>query len=255
MSRRQLIALTACLIVGVAGFVGAYAVEQSREHKEHQEAAAQDQDREPTEETSTIVNPQPVQERQQIAKASEMEENTESETLETMADAKDSESESQEKKSKEEKEEKKVKTAAKDGALHFTPQNGMRWPMEGEVLLNYSMDHRIFFPTMQQYQYNPALIIGGDVNSKVYLAAEGVIKNIETNEETGCTVTEDLGDGYTAIYGQLKDLNFSKGEHVERGQVIGYVSEPTKYYSTEGSNLYFAMQKDGKPIDPLEYFE
>ena len=64
---------------------------------------------------------------------------------------------------------------------------------------------------------------------------------------------QDLGDGYTAIYGQLKELTFDKGDNVECGQVVGYVSEPTKYYSVEGSNLYFAMEKDGKPIDPTEY--
>ena len=29
--------------------------------------------------------------------------------------------------------------------------------------------------------------------------------------------------------------------------------QPTKYYSTEGTNLYFAMKKDGEPIDPIEY--
>ena len=68
-------------------------------------------------------------------------------------------------------------------------------------------------------------------------------------------MTEDLGDGYTAIYGQLKEVNFSIGDKVERGHVIGFVSEPTKYYSMEGSNLYFAMEKDGEPINPLDYFE
>ena len=70
---------------------------------------------------------------------------------------------------------------------------------------------------------------------------------------TGCTVKQDLGDGYTAIYGQLKELNFKKGDMIEAGQTIGYVGEPTKYYSTEGSNVYFELQKDGKPVNPKEY--
>ena len=155
----------------------------------------------------------------------------------------------------EETTEEQIQQTSKDTAIHFSPEDGLRWPLEGEVILNYSMDHRIFFPTMQQYQYNPAMIIGGEVNSKVYLVAEGTITDITTNEETGCTVTEDLGDGYTAIYGQLKEVNFSIGDKVERGHVIGFVSEPTKYYSMEGSNLYFAMEKDGEPINPLDYFE
>ena len=40
---------------------------------------------------------------------------------------------------------------------------------------------------------------------------------------------------------------------VESGQVIGYVNEPTKYYSTEGSNVYFRLEKDGNAVNPKEY--
>lgn len=136
--------------------------------------------------------------------------------------------------------------------LSFEPENGLVWPIEGSVLLDYSMDSTIFFPTLQQYQYNPAMILSGNVNDKVYFIARGKITNVETNEVTGCTVTQDIGDGYTAIYGQLKELNFEEGEMVESGQVVGYVSEPTKYYSVEGSNVYFQLLKDGVPIDPEE---
>ena len=53
----------------------------------------------------------------------------------------------------------------------------------------------------------------------------------------------------------MKELNFTVGDYVEAGHVIGYVSEPTKYYSVEGSNLYFALQKDGEPVDPVSFFE
>ena len=107
----------------------------------------------------------------------------------------------------------------------------------------------------QEYKYNPAVIIAGDVNSKVYAVAKGKIQSIETNEVTGCTVTEDLGDGYLAVYGQLKEPEFAVGDYVEAGHVIGYVTEPTKYYSVEGSNLYFELRKDGVPVDPIEFFE
>ena len=54
------------------------------------------------------------------------------------------------------------------------------------------------------------------------------------------------------------DYNTAKGKEgdvLESGAVIGYVSEPTKYYSTEGSNVYFAMTKDGEPVDPVLYLE
>jgi murein DD-endopeptidase MepM/ murein hydrolase activator NlpD len=146
-------------------------------------------------------------------------------------------------------------TVSVSDSLHFQGTEDLVWPLEGNVILDYSMDSTIYFPTLEQYRYNPAVIISGSVNDKVYLIAKGQITDISENEVTGCTVTEDLGDGYTAIYGQLKELNFDVGDMVEAGQVIGYVSEPTKYYSVEGSNLYFEMQKDGEPVNPLDYFE
>ena len=138
-------------------------------------------------------------------------------------------------------------------ALHFVAEDGILWPMEGNVILDYSMDSTVYFATLDQYKYNPAVIIAGDVNSKVYAVAKGKIQSIETNEVTGCTVTEDLGDGYLAVYGQLKEPEFAVGDYVEAGHVIGYVTEPTKYYSVEGSNLYFELRKDGVPVDPIEF--
>jgi murein DD-endopeptidase MepM/ murein hydrolase activator NlpD len=115
------------------------------------------------------------------------------------------------------------------------------------------MDASIYFPTLEQYRYNPAMVIAGAVNDKVYAMARGTITDISESEETGCTVTQDLGDGYTAVYGQLKELNFAVGDTVEAGQVLGYVSEPTKYYSVEGSNVYFSLKKDSEAVDPKEY--
>ena len=40
-----------------------------------------------------------------------------------------------------------------------------------------------------------------------------------------------------------------------KGKLVGYIAEPTKYYSVEGSNLYFALQKDGEPLDPVSIFD
>ena len=148
-----------------------------------------------------------------------------------------------------------AETGAEANALHFAPEDGMLWPMEGNVIINYSMDSTVYFPTLDQYKYNPAVIIAGEVNDKVYAVAKGQIKSIENDEVTGCTVTVDLGDGYEAVYGQLKELNFAKGDYVEAGHVLGYVGEPTKYFTVEGSNLYFELDKDGTPVDPVAYFE
>ena len=65
----------------------------------------------------------------------------------------------------------------------------------------------------------------------------------------------DLGNDFTATCGQLKEVQVVENEYLEVGQVLGYVAEPTKYYSVEGSNVYFQLEQGGNKVDPLDYFE
>jgi len=140
-------------------------------------------------------------------------------------------------------------------ALNFQAESKMSWPIAGNVLINYSMDSTVYFATLNQYKYNAALIIQGDVNSKVASAADGIVEEIYTDEETGISLKVDLGNGYKAIYGQLKEITVKQGDTVSKGSIIGYVSEPTKYYSIEGSNLFFKVTKDDTPVNPLNFLE
>ena len=119
--------------------------------------------------------------------------------------------------------------------------------------MNYSMDQSIYFATLDQYKYNPAMIIGANEGDAVKAAAAGDIIEIKNDVQTGLTVVMDIGDDYTLTYGQLENLNFKEGAHLEAGDVIGVVAKPTKYYSLEGTNLYFEMDQKESPTDPTEY--
>lgn len=145
-----------------------------------------------------------------------------------------------------------VKPAAE---MHFDAAAGLIWPVDGAVIMDFSMDQTVYYTTLDQYKYNPAVVIAGNVNEKVKAAASGKIVDVSTNEVTGCTVTMDLGDGYTAIYGQLKEVPYEAGTYVEAGNTLGFISEPTKYYSLEGSNVYFELQHNGEPVDPVAFFQ
>lgn len=137
--------------------------------------------------------------------------------------------------------------------VNFSEDNQILWPVNGNVIMSYSMDKTVYFSTLDQYKYNPALIISGTVNDNVIAAAPGVVKSIDVLPQTGTTVTVDMGNGYECLYGQLKEVPVKVGDYVEAGNVLGYLSEPTKYYSVEGCNLYFEMRKDGQPVNPLDY--
>lgn len=139
--------------------------------------------------------------------------------------------------------------------LNFTEDTIMLWPVNGEVVIDYSMDATTYFPTLDQYKYNPSLVMSAAVGDPVQAAANGQVLSISEDVETGTTLTMDMGNGYQAVYGQLKDVAVQEGQTVEAGTIIGYVNDPTRYYVEEGANLYFAMTKDGAPVDPMIYIE
>lgn len=139
--------------------------------------------------------------------------------------------------------------------ITFSEGDSLIWPVSGSILMNYSMDQTVYFATLDQYKYNPAVVISGELGEQVVTAARGNVVSVETDAQTGNTVTIDIGGGYQAIYGQLADVTVAAGDYVNAGQAIGNLSEPTKYYSVEGCNLYFELQKDGTPVNPLDYLE
>ena len=137
--------------------------------------------------------------------------------------------------------------------VSFTEDSYILWPVNGAVIMSYSMDKTIYFQTLDQYKYNPAVIIEGAEGDQVLCGAPGIIKSIDVNAQTGTTVNVDIGNGYELLYGQLKEVPVKVGDYVEAKSVLGYVSQPTKYYSKEGCNVYFEMRKDGQPVNPVEY--
>ncbi len=140
-------------------------------------------------------------------------------------------------------------------SLYFDTDKGLLWPVTGNILMDYSMDRVVYYETLEQFRVNPAVIIDAEVGTKVLSAADGVITSVTKEDETGTTVTASIGNGYSVVYGQLDNssLKVKVGDMVEEDQVLGVVSKPTKYYTVEGSNLYFQVIKDEEPVNPMLY--
>ena len=146
-------------------------------------------------------------------------------------------------------------SAATALVLNFADTSKMLWPARGNVLLDYSMDSTIYFPTLEQYKCNPGLVIQSEVSTPVNAPAAARVLEVGNNEEIGDYVLLDLGNDYTVTCGQLKEITAVQGEYLEAGQFLGYVAEPTKYYTIEGSNVFLEMRHGEKTVDPLDYLE
>ena len=56
-------------------------------------------------------------------------------------------------------------SAAVQPELNFTEDSQMLWPVNGQVVIDYSMDATTYFPTLDQYKYNDALMLGCETGS------------------------------------------------------------------------------------------
>lgn len=135
--------------------------------------------------------------------------------------------------------------------LTFSEADSLIMPFAGNILINYSADKSVYFPTLQQYKCNPALVLEATLGEDVKAAAAGMVSRIYDDPMTGHTVVMNLGNGYELTYGQLQEVIVSEGTYVAEGEIFAQIAEPTRYYAVEGSNLYLKLTKDGVPVNPV----
>ena len=135
--------------------------------------------------------------------------------------------------------------------LSFNEESGLLWPVEGKVLLKYSMTNTVFFKTLAQYKCNPGIMIAAKEGTEVKAASDCKVTKISKDDEHGTLITTDIGDKYSVTYGQVANLKVKKGDMVEEGEVIASVAKPTKYFTKEGTNLYMQVTEGANTVDPL----
>ena len=135
--------------------------------------------------------------------------------------------------------------------LFFEEGMGIQWPVEGNVVMNYSADHLIYHATLDQFRTHDAIAIAAEAGTEVVAAADGVVASIEESVQTGVTVTTAIGNDYYLVYGQLESSELKVGDSVNQGEVIGKVAKVSRFYSKEGDNLYFQVRCGEETLNPM----
>ncbi|GGJ11068.1 hypothetical protein GCM10010885_20420 [Alicyclobacillus cellulosilyticus] len=136
------------------------------------------------------------------------------------------------------------------------------WPVAPGVTPVVSMG---FFPVNGNAQQQAhALVLydhgwypheGLDIKSQdgaaftVVAAADGKVTRVEGDKLYGQTVEVTSADGYVERYQSLGKVNVKAGDTVAQGQPIG-TSGSNRFEAAQGNHLYFAVLKDGEPVDP-----
>ncbi len=89
------------------------------------------------------------------------------------------------------------------------------------------------------------------LGTAVRAAGDGIVITSEKNAKRGNYVVIKHSDEYQTLYASLNELMVREGQEVKRGTTIGTVGK-----SMENSNihLHYEVIKNGKPIDPQEYY-
>jgi murein DD-endopeptidase MepM/ murein hydrolase activator NlpD len=83
----------------------------------------------------------------------------------------------------------------------------------------------------------------------IHAAAAGVVKIVQPFNVLGGTVALDHGQGLETMYLHMSKLNVALGDHVKKGDVIGYVGATGR---ATGAHLHYEILANGKLINPLQ---
>ncbi len=81
-------------------------------------------------------------------------------------------------------------------------------------------------------------------------AGAGVVKIVQPFNVLGGTVAIDHGQGLETMYLHMSKLNVALGDHVKKGEVIGYVGSTGR---ANGPHLHWVVYVNGVPQNPQQW--
>lgn len=112
-----------------------------------------------------------------------------------------------------------------------------------------------FHPILHYWKLHDGTDFGAGCGTPIHAAAAGVVTDRYYNGGYGnrLFVSHGIkrGRSLTTVYNHLSRYSAHVGEHVSRGEIIGYVGSTG--YST-GCHLHFMIYQDGNVINPMRWF-
>ena len=128
------------------------------------------------------------------------------------------------------------------GGPTSTPSSaGLIWPANGPVTSPFGW---------RWGRMHEGIDIGVGYGTPIKAAASGTILYCGWESGYGNLTVIDHGGNLATAYGHQSSIAVACGQHVDQGQVIGYVGSTG--HST-GPHLHFEVRINGAPVDPLGY--
>jgi murein DD-endopeptidase MepM/ murein hydrolase activator NlpD len=121
------------------------------------------------------------------------------------------------------------------------------WPVEGQV--TGSFGERID-PFNGEGAFHSGVDISSYVGSPVMAPADGLVTFADFMGGYGRAVVVDHGHGITTRYGHLSSFAVTAGQHIQRGDTIGYVGLSGR---STGPHLHYEVRINDVPVNPYKY--
>jgi murein DD-endopeptidase MepM/ murein hydrolase activator NlpD len=105
-------------------------------------------------------------------------------------------------------------------------------------------------PFTGKEQFHPGVDIAGAEKTPIVAPAKGTVAFVGKDGALGMSVRIKHDSVYDSTYGHLDKATVKKGQHVERGEVIGYMGNSGR---STGHHLHYEVEKNGKNVNPLKY--
>lgn len=142
--------------------------------------------------------------------------------------------------------------SASDSETNEAPQFII--PVEGEIIMEHSMDQLVYWETLDQYMTHSGIDISAPKDTSVKACSGGTVTRIEEDDKFGIIAEITHGNGLVSIYGNLSAEGLAEiGDVVECGDVIGKIGHTSMFEFEGPSHVHFEMKLNGESVDPGDY--
>jgi murein DD-endopeptidase MepM/ murein hydrolase activator NlpD len=121
------------------------------------------------------------------------------------------------------------------------------WPVEGRVGSSFGQRED---PINGEGAFHPGIDIDAPYGTPVRAAADGDVTGLNMGSGYGRQIVLDHGHDLVTLYGHLSAIAVVPGQHVSRGQVIGYVGQTGR---ATGPHLHYEVRIHKVPVNPHKY--
>jgi murein DD-endopeptidase MepM/ murein hydrolase activator NlpD len=121
------------------------------------------------------------------------------------------------------------------------------WPVEGQI--TGSFGERID-PFNGEGAFHSGVDISSYIGSPVMAPADGLVTFADFLGGYGRAVIVDHGHGISTRYGHLSSFAVTAGQHIQRGDTIGYVGLSGR---STGPHLHYEVRINDVPVNPYKY--